>query len=99
MYAGFLAYAKKTIVVRYTVQIKKITSPLYFAGKNYKFYTHTACPHRRKTATFIQLSQTFTKLCHIKRDHAVNHLVNFYSLLEKREKLRYLCYSMTCLAR
>jgi len=33
----------------------------------------------------FQLSLTFTKLCLIKRDHLVNHLVIFYILVEKRE--------------
>jgi len=99
MYAGFLAYAKKTIVVRYTVQTRKLPLLYIFLAKTINFtrilhvHTDAKLPH------FIQLSQAFTKLCHIERDHAVNHLVNFYSLLEKREKLRYLCYSMTCLAR
>ena len=35
---------------------------------------------------FIHLSQTLTKLCHIK----CSHLVNFYILLYKCEKPRYL---------
>ena len=37
-------------------------------------YVHTYT----KLPDFIQLSQTFTELRHIKRDHLVHHLVNFY---------------------
>jgi len=47
-----------------------------------------------KSQNFIQLSPTFTKLCHTKRDHLVNRLENFYILLN-REKLRHLRNSMT----
>ena len=38
-------------------------------------------------------TQTLAKICHIKRDR----LVNFYISLEKCEKLRYICNSMTYL--
>jgi len=44
-----------------------------------------------KLLNFISLSLTLTNLCYIKRDH----LVNFHISLEKREKLRYLCYITT----
>ena len=44
-----------------------------------------------KLQNCIQLSLTLTKLCHIKCDH----LLNFYILLEKREKSRYVCNSWT----
>ena len=48
-----------------------------------------------KLRNFIQLPLTFAKLglFYIKRDH----LVNFYISQEKREKLRYLCGSVTYL--
>jgi len=44
-----------------------------------------------KWPNFIQLPSTLTKLYHIKCDH----LVNFYSSVEKCEKSWYICNSMT----
>jgi len=44
-----------------------------------QFFTHLLCDHFYTTVQiFIQISPTFTKLCHTKR----NHLAKFYISLE-----------------